>query len=388
MSPVARIGIMRTPIEHTDDEAFRRVVDRAVAALQRGVVDQLDVEARVLDFVGPHLTPTGGTYAPLDFVQIGMTERLERDLDFLLVVTEVDLSPERRTYVLALPSETTNVAVVSTRRLDPTFWGHEPDDAVTVRRLSALLLHTLGHLLGLRHHPDPANAMHDFVTLEELEQLSSMTPEQVERARRSLPEEMSEQVATSGKVRFALRQVWRNRASIARSLRRAHPLRLLGRMPTMATAALSVTIVLFFSAEMWDIGSSVAATPLILFSVLAVAIAVGLLYGSFRLRSRHIRRRGLAESTVVTAASTLLALSAAIVVFYAIAFGLALLSALTFFPEALKSSWPTVDPAGRLAEQVNLALFLAAMAVLSGSLGGSADSKRVIRYVLFLDEES
>lgn len=41
---------------------------------------------------GPHLTSDAGVYASLDFIEIGVAEKLERNLPFLLIVTEVDLS--------------------------------------------------------------------------------------------------------------------------------------------------------------------------------------------------------------------------------------------------------------------------------------------------------
>ena len=67
--------------------------------------------------------PSAGTYAPLDFLQIGMNEKLERGIHFLLIVTEVDLSTTTFSYTLALPSQLTNVGIISTKRLNPTFWG-------------------------------------------------------------------------------------------------------------------------------------------------------------------------------------------------------------------------------------------------------------------------
>ena len=65
-----------------------------------------------------------------------MTEKLERGVQFLLIVTEVDLAATALSYVVALPSRLTNVAVVSTKRLDPAFWGDDPDEGPRRRATS------------------------------------------------------------------------------------------------------------------------------------------------------------------------------------------------------------------------------------------------------------
>ena len=51
-------------------------------------------------------------------------------------------------------------------------------------------------------------------------------------------------------------------------------------------------------------------------------------------------------------------------------------------------TWPTTDPAINVLDHVKLSVFLAAVGVLTASLGGSADRKDIIQRVLFLDEES
>jgi hypothetical protein len=51
-------------------------------------------------------------------------------------------------------------------------------------------------------------------------------------------------------------------------------------------------------------------------------------------------------------------------------------------------TWPTVDPAVRVIDHVKLSMFLAAVGILAGSLGGRADSQQLVRYVLFLNEET
>lgn len=388
MSKKYTIGVMRTAVEEREPEEFHQLVEKAVSSVEDSLSQTLQLQIDVFDFPGPHLTPIGGAYSPLHFLQLALAEKLERRLNFLLLVTEVDLSAAALSYVVALPSQLTNVGILSTKRLSPTFWGRERDEAMTSKRLSGLMLHTLGHLLNLRHDEQPANVMYDFQKVTDLTSMQKISAEQLEAIQRNLPREAREEVATKNRLRFALHQIADNRRPIWDAVIRANPLALALKMPTMLTAALSVDSVLFFSAETWDVASTLSFTALILFAVVTMLIATGLLYRTFQVGPEQDRTLALAETTVVIAAAIFISLLLTMALVFFLFFLLTLFSGLTFFPAQLKETWPTVDPAVQLAEHIKLALFLGAMGVLSGSLGGRADSKRVIRQVLFLDEET
>jgi hypothetical protein len=382
------VGVMTMEAEGKDSERFHRLVEEATQQVEAMLAEALGLRVDLLAFDGPHLTPTAGAYAPLDFLQIGLTEKLERDVHFLLIVTEVDLAASTLAYTLALPSQLTNVAIVSTKRLDPAFWGDERDDSRVSDRLATLLLHSFGHLLNLSHHDDPANAMYDFAGVDGLDGMGALTEEQRAQMRRALPEEAHEHTARHGHGRFVLRMLMADWKSIGRAVARAHPLRLLPRLPTMITAALSVIIVLFFSAEVWDVGSTVELYQLAAFSAAAVLGSTGVLYRAFALGGVLGRGRVLAESTVVTAAATALSLLFTMAVLFGLFTGLTYLGTATVFPRKLMETWPTVDPATRALDHLKLSLFVAALGTLAGSLGGRADSKDLIRAVLFVDEET
>jgi len=384
------VGVMRTSVEITDDEEFNAVVDAALARFRRTLAPSLGVRAEVFSFLGPHLTPNAGTYAPLDFLRIGLGEKIERDVHFLLIVTEVDLAASTLSFSVALPSQLTNVGVVSTKRLDPGFWGEGGDRTRTADRLARLLVHTLGHLLNLPHHPEPTNVMYDFRSVEELDGMDGVTSGQREEIVRNLPIEARERVSrgTHGRWGFALRALLLNARGIGRAVRRANPFRLLGRLPTMMTAALSVVIVLFFSPEMWDVASTVALYQLVIFSLLAVFGATFALYRTFAFGAVLGRDRMLSESAVVTEAATVLSLFLTVALLYLIFVAALYGGIVTIFPLRLMETWPTVDPAVRPVDHIKLSLFIGGLGVLAGSLGGRADSRDIVRGVLFVDEES
>ena len=383
---------MTMEVEGKDSDAFHALVERAVSAFEAALDHDLHVRVEPIRFEGPHLVPGAGAYAPLDFLEIALAEKLERKLPFLLVVTEVDLSSSSLAYTLALPSQLTNVGILSTRRLDPGFWGGEADAESAADRLSSLLLHTFGHLLNLRHADDPANVMYPVESVEDLDGMSELTPAQLDRLRVMLPRESHETVAggrgLGARVAFTLRTLVADAPSIARAVWRANPLRLATRMPTMIAAALSVIIVLLFGAETWDVAGAVSMPQVVLFSVVSFAAAAFVLYRAFAFEALLGRDRKLAESTVVTASATLLSLALTLLVLFVAFAVLMYVGVVAVFPQELMTTWSTTDPATETDDHVKLSLFLGAMGVLAGSLGGRSDSRDLVRNVLFLTEES
>lgn len=382
------VGVMTMEVEGKNSERFHRHVVQAVEAFKEALTSSLGVRVMLLSFEGPHLTPTSGAYAPLDFLHIGIAEKLERDVHFLLIITEVDLAATTFSYTMALPSQLTNVGIVSTKRLNSDFWGDREDTALTVQRLVRLLLHTFGHLLNLPHARDPQNVMYKFARVDDLAAMVHLTQAQRTRMRQMLPREAHERTSRGRSWGFILHTLIRDWGSIARAVTRANPFRLVTRLPTMITAALSVIIIVFFSSEIWDVGSTVELYQLALFSVVTVLAAAAVLYRTFAFRGVLGRGGVLSESTIVTSAATGLSLLLTMLLLFVMFMGLTYLGAVTIFPRKLMETWPTVDPAIRTLDHVKVSLFVAALGVLAGSLGGRADSKDLVRSVLFIDEET
>jgi hypothetical protein len=232
--------------------------------------------------------------------------------------------------------------------------------------------------------------MFDFGDVEALDQMHAVTPAQREQIVRNLPIEARERVSRRGRSRwsFVARALALNLRGIGAAIVRANPFRLLARLPTMLTAALSVVLVLFFSPEMWDVASTVDFYQLVLFAFLAVFGATFALYRTFAFGAVLGRDRLLSESAVVTEAATVLSLFLTVALLYVLFAGALYAGIVTIFPPKLMETWPTVDPAVRTLDHVKLALFIGGLGVLAGSLGGRADSRDLVRGVLFVDEES
>ncbi|MBE9047286.1 hypothetical protein IQ255_23290, partial [Pleurocapsales cyanobacterium LEGE 10410] len=213
-----RVGVMIMDVEGKNSDLFHQWVSQAAESFKNIIADSLGIKVDLLSFEGPHLMPSGGTYAPLDFLQVGMSEKLERNIHFLLIVTEVDLSTTTFSYTLALPSQLTNVGIISTKRLNPAFWGDRENDSLVIQRLTTLLLHTFGHLLNLSRTENPQNIMYDFADVEALAAMVHITDKQRQRMRKTLPQEAHERKSRKGHWKFILDTLVRDWRSIARAV--------------------------------------------------------------------------------------------------------------------------------------------------------------------------
>ncbi|MGB6228988.1 MAG: hypothetical protein WBF53_02540 [Litorimonas sp.] len=386
-APRYRVGVMRAQVGE-DGDGFADLVDRAMTRFSSDIADKLpELSLETNAFATPHLVPQGGAYNALDFVQLGLSEKAERGLSFLIIVTDVDLSPSKTSYTLALPSRVTNIALVTTRRLNPEFWGDTGDTDRAVNRLSALLVHTFGHLLNLKHSHDPTNMMAKIEGVESLDRMETFTDDQVREMSATLPEEAFERSTRDGRIGFALGTVARRLPSILKAVKRANPLLLVTRMPTMLATAFSVIALLLFGAEIWDYAAMASNAQVAGLVLLSFLIGTFVLYRAFAFAPVSARDGRIMESAVVTAAATVTTLFLTLFAMFLLFAGLMLFFAVTIFPEPLMSSWTTVEDAASLDDHIRLSTFLAGLGVLSGSLGGSADTRNIIRRVLFLSDQ-
>lgn len=383
-----KVGIMRVPIEEETNGRLADIVDRAVDDIRHTLTEELKLEIELFEFEGPHLLPEEGGYSPFGFLELGLAEKLERDIHFLLIVSEVGLSTSNLSYVLAFPSQLTNVGIMSIKRLSPSFWGHEPDRTVTASRLATLMLHTFGHIVNLPHSDDRTNVMAQIGRVSDLDAMDEFTADQLHRIRKNMPREAREDVQEGKRVPFVVAHLLQDWHAILTALVQANPFRLITRLPTMLAAAGSAIVVLFFSAEVWDVASSMGWVQLTLFALFAVLVGTFVLYSAFSFGPLIDRRRMISESTVVTIAATQLTLFVTMVLSFLLFALLAYVGAITIFPNSLMSAWTTADPVSTQAHQLEASLFVAASGVLAGSLGGRADSRRIVRSILFLNEET
>ncbi len=382
------VGVMLAHVGEDDERAFRELVQGSLKRFSRDIADQLpDLSLATSSFSAKSLVSAADGYNPLDFVQLGLAEKAERGLSFLIIVTDVDLSPSKTSYTLALASRVTNIAIVTTRRLNPDFWGEERDTGQAGERLSALLIRAFGQLLNLPVSDQPNNVMADIEGVESLDRMTDFTPAQLQQIRDTLPRESFEQSARSNYWGFTLSTLLRRSGAIMRAVIRANPVTLIARLPTMLATSFSVIALLLFGAEIWDYAAMASNGQVVFLTLMSFLIGTFVLYRAFAFAPVSARDGRIMESTVITSAATVLTLFGTLLVMFLLFAGLMMFFAQTIFPEALMESWTTVEDARSLDDHLRLSSFLAGLGVLSGSLGGSADSRNVIRRVLFINDE-
>jgi archaemetzincin len=79
--------------------------------------------------------------------------------DKILAVTDVDLFVPQLNFVFGQAQFSGAIALISIRRLDPTFYGSRPSYETLLERTVKEAVHELGHTFGLSHCPNPACVM-------------------------------------------------------------------------------------------------------------------------------------------------------------------------------------------------------------------------------------
>ncbi len=364
------------------------VVERATVRFKEAIAGLAGVQVHSVLHAQPDMRPGEEGFRALDFVQLGINEKTERRLGFLLIVTEVEVAAASLSYLLALPSQLTNVAIASTRRLAD--YGSDQHEDVTLMgaRLGALLVHCFGRLLNLDYVDDERNYMSQVSVPADLDAMSGFTTAQRERMAHNLPLEANDRFSEGSRAGFVLTQTLANLPGIIRGAVRANPLRLATKMPTMVATALSVIVVLIFGGETWDFAASASTGQMAIFVVASFVMATFVLYRAFSFRLVDTRHGHTSESAVVTAGATYLALVLTLLCLF-FTFALLMYGVVVFvFPDPLMDTWTSVKDGHTLGAHLRLVSFLGAVGVLSGSLGGSADSRSVVRNVLFAVDET
>lgn len=382
------VGIMKVDVGGKDAYSLGELTRQATQQFAHVVRRESRLQIKSLTFDGPNLTHDEHGYRALDFVQMGINEKTERQLAFLIIITEVEIAASSLSYLLALPSQLTNVAIISTRRLADYGSADIQDQSLMTHRLSTLIIHCFGRLLNLGYHPQKSNYMARIEVPNDLDAMNQFTDQQFDHMATNLPQEANDHFSKGNKFSFILQQTVSNLPRILRGAFRANPLKIATKLPTMIATALSVIIILIFGGETWDFAASVSYGQLAVFVCASFVAATFVLYRAFSFRLVSTRHGNTSESSVVTAGATYLALVLTLLCLF-ILFGLLMYGVVVFvFPDPLMSTWTSDQDGSSFGAHIRLVAFLAAVGVLSGSLGGSADSRSVVRNVLFAVDET
>jgi len=380
-------------------ERQRRIATAATTLLQR----ELAVRFRHFRFNVPTLrqrdiAESGREESSRLLRQAADVRTLQR-WDYAVLVTGDELIARRRSYAFAALSRPLDAAIVSTARVIPLIdAGAQPDEgpseSILVDRLATLMLHAIAHLGGLGEsgerngllfHPESAADLDDMQDFDAAE-LAALDAAFVGIADTRLEESA---VAPGPRWRFTLRAAWINREQIRDAVVAARPWEFPQRLSRLTAAAVSILAVLILTAEVWDLGLSLSWSRNIVMAALVLIATTAFVVARQQLLMRRFRERR--EQLVVTRVSAVLIVLCGLLVTWFGIFCLALLAGATLFGGELVAEWAAST--GVQAEAVGagvflkMAMFLASIGLLIGSLGASFEDQQHFQHVIFVDEE-
>lgn len=326
-----------------------------------------------------------------DFVGEASLRLVEGSFDLVVIVTDVPLVSRGERVVFGLASSLARTIVLSTHRLRDDI-GCEADgrDANGVRwNASALLLHLVGRVLGLKAARSGSGAMAPFAydaargAAPHFEEDAVLRHAVARITKRELDvgnvlEELRAHLSSAARhPAQVLEALWRNRAPLL-------PLR----MPGLATAAVAPVFVLVFSAEFWDAGlgmSHVTAWVYAAASILAAACYLCFAQGLFmpRKHSRELPEH-LALANVVIFLSMLLAVIGLFAMVALLVLGLSLF----VFPSDLIATWPTLgNQQVGFSDLLRIAVFISTVGVTTGALAGGMHRRQALRHIALFQAE-
>lgn len=383
-------------VAHSDRADLGRLRSFA-AQMAKDAVDELASSTDVtwqFHAEEPARLADGGARRPSEFLDHATERMVEGPHDVTVVVTDVHLRSSRERSVPGLASPLARVAVISAEKLRSGPPGeHERSLEVESVRWNAatLLVHLLGHLLGAGHRDGGEGVMEPFRFEPGRRSVPSFDPaveRYLDRIASRVPEE---RVTDRGPIRrlvFYAISVLRNPHQVLQALLLSRAPLLPLSLPKLATAAVTPTLVIVFSAEAWDVGFHMTDLSAALFAAASVVAAALYLLSVQNLSFPRKRHRVLTEHTALVNVTIFLTLLLAMAGLFALVGSIILLIEFVIFPPNLMSTWPSLEnPAVGYVDLVRTGAFISTIGVLSGALAGGLESRAIIRQItLFLDE--
>jgi predicted Zn-dependent protease len=218
---VVNVGLL---VAHSPAESGERLAAFA-AAVAAAVAEELATATEAhwrFYAAAAHALADNRPRRPSEFLDEAALRMVEGPYDVVVVVTDVPLLSRRKRRVSGLASPIGQLVVVSTHKLllTPRDESTRALDSPSVRRNgAALLLHELGHLMGVRH--TTAGAMAPFEFDPARSSLPSFEPpvaSAISRSARRLPDTAATPRSLPARIAFHLRSAVTNAGQIGRTI--------------------------------------------------------------------------------------------------------------------------------------------------------------------------
>lgn len=391
-----QIGVVVAgPLDTIDSRAARMAVEQTDQRLSE-LFEELCFD--FFEIKRPEMTGVGPVEPSL-LLQQAVEERDSRHWDFALVLTASELVGNYSSFCFAALSRPLDAAVLSLSLIDPLALGVEAnrDERVEriARRLSRLMLHSIGHLSGLSRSDHPNDLMYHPTHAGSLDLMAGMDAESIERQRQTLAAIADQRLEEGsrgralGKPVFAIRAAWINRKEIYRAVWAARPWQFPKRLSRLTIASFSALAILYITAEAWDL--ALAQGRLRLWSLFFSSLVATTIYVA--VRQQLLVRRGTrkSEQSIVTSTSAIGIVFAGMTTTWATLFGVGVVLAHLLFPAALIAEWAASalsSPEDLVwTDRLQMAVFTASLGLMIGALGASFESQHYFRHIIFVDEE-
>jgi len=389
------IGIVVAgPLDEIDRDALRL----AVVNTQQTLDERFPVFTyRTRIVKRPDLT-VGSRVEPSVLLQQATEDRDAKHWDFAFVITAAELIGIYSPFCFAAISRPLDSAVISMSLVDPLADGVEVLEQTRVNqiatRVSRLMQHSLGHLLGLPRDSRPDHLLFHPALAKDLDTMTELDDDQIARQTEALSEIADQRLEEgTGKSmsypRFTIRAAWINRREIAEAIWAARPWQFPRRLSRLTLASVSTVAILMMTAESWDLALS--QTWFRVWALATTSLIATTLYVIVRQQLLIRRSNTRSEQTVVTSASALGIVLTGMAVTWLSLFMLSIVVSSLLFDRPLIASWAaSSDLSGRdidIWDYLQMAGFSGSVGLLIGALGASFESQNYFRHVIFVDEE-
>lgn len=387
---VVDVGLLVAVSPRGDAGELRSFTDRMVGDARMELTSSTDVAWRFHPVEVDPL-PHGGTHRASEFVDDAALRITDRGYDLFVVVTDAPLVSHRERRVPGLASPVGRIVVVSTRTLLTGPRGERPRslDSEAVRwNAATLFVHLVGHVLGCGH-TRAGGVMAPFrfdPDRRSVPEFEASVAAELGRVGEEIPDERGSR-GTLRTIAFHAGALRRNPGTVLRAVAGSRSLLLPLSLPKLATAAVTPTLILVFSAETWDVGlhlGDVVATAFALVSVLAAAVHLLFVQNLFFPREPG---RTVTEHVALVNVSVFLVLLSGMVGLFLLVGTVVLFIELVVFPPDLMTDWPSLeDPTVTIVDLFRTAAFISTLGVLSGALAGGIENRALVRHLaLFKD---
>lgn len=383
------VGVLICHSPASKPEPLQKFADQILKPVTKEIEDTTQAQWEIK--VGVPVALEDGTAQQVsDFLDPALTMMTDGKLDLVIVLTDIPISGQDRALVYGSYSKTARVAVMTTRKLlegSDAELKRDLDDKDVIENGAVLMLHLIGHIIGVAHqfYKDHVMAPFRFTKNRGEFRYGEKVRKRFRKQARRLPDQKVEVAGLLMSFVFHTASAFRNLREVIAPILKGRAFRIPMAMTGMTTAALIPTLVLVFTAEIHDAAfymSSRVAVAFAFATILFGAIWLGFVQSLYFPRKD---KETLTEHAAVVNIVVFFSLIQALIGLFVVVGIFVWVLEQYVFPNALVEKW-TALPEATLEMKLRLCVFVSTLATLTAAMAGGLDRRQVIRHFsLFSD---